>query len=338
VAWLGEEEITFLQTVPSFAREVLKVVLSTGARLPALERLVLMGEALPGELANGLAKALPHVRLSNIYGPTETIAATWAEIDPPVAGTVPIGRPIPGREVILLDDADGPCPTGIPGEIVIRSPYVAAGYGDAEGRYRTGDLGRRRPDGQLEFRGRRDLQVKLYGARIELAEVEAVLAEHESVRECAVVAVSDQDGLVVRLHAYVVPAGEARPQAWRAQLRKRLGLIAVDFQPMTQRLPRNAGGKVDRRRLPEPFLSRGHEPETHLERRLAAIWAELLGHRPVTTDEDFFAAGGHSLLVPQIVQLIRDRFGVDVTVRDCYAHSTLAGMSALIVSNGVSSR
>lgn len=340
VQWLEEQEITFLQTVPSFAREILKVILSTGAELVQLERLVLMGEALPGELANGLAKALPQVRLSNIYGPTETIAATWAEIDPPVAGTVPIGRPIPGREVELLDDADRPCPTGITGEIVIRSPYVAAGYGDAQGRYRTGDLGRRRADGLLEFRGRRDLQVKLYGTRIELAEVEAVLNDLESVRECAVVPVSDQDGLVVRLHAYVV--GEPDLNAWRAHLRNRLGLVAIDFQPMRDRLPRNVGGKVDRRRLPVPKLARDPlidgGPETHVEQRLAAIWAELLGHRPLTTEESFFAAGGHSLLVPQLVRLIRDRLGVSLQVRDCFAHSTLAGMSALIVSNGVSSR
>src|SRR6266511_1812724 len=243
VGWLAQERITFLQTVPSFARELLKAIDGSGAagRLGALDRIVLMGEALPADLANGLRAALPHIRLANIYGPTETIAATWYEITDDVVGTVPIGRSIPGRQVLVLDERDRPCPTGFTGEIVIRSRYVAPGYvgdrtagdafrlvsgyapGEADGVrcYRTGDLARRRWDGLLEFRGRRDLQVKLYGTRVELAEVEAALAEHDSVAECVVVPLTDRDGLVVRLVAYVVPrrtspgGAVAGPEAWR---------------------------------------------------------------------------------------------------------------------------
>src|SRR6266498_546513 len=363
VGWLAQERITFLQTVPSFARELLKAIDGTGAagRLGALDRIVLMGEALPADLANGLRAALPHIRLANIYGPTETIAATWYEITDDVVGTVPIGRSIPGRQVLVLDERDRPCPTGFTGEIVIRSRYVAPGYvgdrtagdafrlvsgyapGEANGVrcYRTGDLARRRWDGLLEFRGRRDLQVKLYGTRVELAEVEAALAEHDSVAECVVVPLTDRDGLVVRLVAYVVPrrtspgGAVAGPEAWRGHLRRRFGasMTLVSFETLSGRLPRNIGGKVDRHRLPAPravLAQVTRAPWTWVEEAMAEIWSQLLGVHRVEADETFFAAGGHSLLVPRLVDRIRQRFGVEIPLRECFAHSTLAGMSALV--------
>ncbi|MBB5870071.1 amino acid adenylation domain-containing protein [Allocatelliglobosispora scoriae] len=283
VDWLVESRITFLQTVPSFGRELLKVFKrrDPAARTDSLRRLVLMGEALPPELVNGFRAALPGIALANVYGPTETIAATWHEVTGDVAATVPIGRSIPGRQVLVLDEADRPCPVGVTGEIVIRSPFVARGYigdesgggafrpvdGGSSGRiendpermrcYRTGDLARRRADGLLEFRGRRDLQVKLYGTRVELADVEAALAEHDSVAECAVVPLTDSDGLVIQLVAFVVPrrtpsgADAAGADAWRTHLRKRFGtsMLLVSFQTSSSSLPRNVGGKVDRRRL-----------------------------------------------------------------------------------------
>ncbi|MEV4483209.1 non-ribosomal peptide synthetase, partial [Micromonospora coxensis] len=224
--WLVRERITFLQTVPSFARELLAVIAARppADRPTALTRLVLMGEALSGPLVEGFRRVLPDTRLANIYGPTETIAATWHDITGPVPATVPIGRPIPGRQVLVLDEADRPCPTGVTGEIVVRSRHVCDGYvgvgadapafrapaghpDDGTGLrwYRTGDLARRRWDGLLEFRGRRDHQVKLLGTRVELADVEAALTAHDAVAECVVVPVTDADGLVVRLTAYVVP-------------------------------------------------------------------------------------------------------------------------------------
>jgi amino acid adenylation domain-containing protein len=375
-AWLAEQRITFLQTVPSFARELLKAITSRGlaGSLGCLERLVLMGEALPAELVNGLRAALPGVALTNMYGPTETIAATWCDITAAVHATVPIGRAIPGRQVLVLDGADRPCPVGVTGEIVIRSPYVARGYlGDENGgeafrpvrglgqavrTYRTGDLARWRGDGQLECHGRRDLQVKLLGNRVELAEVEAALAEHESVAECAVVPLRDRDGLVVQLVAYIVPrrtpsAPQAAPPAaaWRAHLRRRFGasMVLVSFQTLDGNLPRNVAGKVDRRRLPVPRAAgtgtgtgttrMPQVPGTWVERGVAEIWSQLLGGPTgdggLGADESFFAVGGHSLLVPQLVDRIRQRFGVEIPVRECFVHSTVAGMSALIASAGV---
>ncbi|WP_162907358.1 amino acid adenylation domain-containing protein [Allorhizocola rhizosphaerae] len=271
VAWLGARGITFLQTVPTVAREILRVVTGLPAPWGSLECLVLMGEAVPVRLATSLRAALPSVRLANIYGPTETIAATWYDITGAESGTVPIGRPIPGRQVFVVDDGDRPCPPGVIGQIVVRSRYVGDGYlGGRAGAeafrpldgvdpvpghrfYRTGDLGCHRADGLLEFRGRADLQVKLAGTRVELTDVETVLAEHETVAECAVVAGVDADGLVTHLTAYVVPSLRPPPDSavWRAHLRRRFGtkLRLVSFVALDEPLPRNVSGKVDRRRL-----------------------------------------------------------------------------------------
>ncbi|SFP43525.1 amino acid adenylation domain-containing protein [Amycolatopsis arida] len=254
VGWLAEERITHLQTIPSFMRELLR------AGLPSTLRcLLLMGEALPAELVNGLRSALPAARLVNLYGPTEVIAATWHEIAGEVQDTTPIGVPIPGRAVLVLDDQDQPCPVGVTGNLVVRSPYVTPGYfgvgrTDAfrpDGCYRTGDLACLRPDGLLEFRGRRDFQVKVAGVRLELGEVEAALAGHESVRECAVVPTVDADGLTTHLVAYVVPHKEPEVRAWRSYLRARFGrsMSPIRVKVLSGRLPRTVAGKVDRRRL-----------------------------------------------------------------------------------------
>lgn len=349
--WLVEQRITVLQTVPSFARELLRTITRRGLTT-TLDHLLLMGEALPGELVGALRAALPGTRLVNLYGPTETIAATWHEITGDTPGTVPIGLPIPGRQVLLLDDEDRPCPTGVTGELVVRSPYVTPGYlggaGDpavflsprtvrrpGERTYRTGDLARRRWDGLLEFRGRKDFQVKLAGNRIELTDVEAALAAHPSVLECAVVPLTDPQGLVTHLVAHVVPQGDAGGvDAWRAQLRERFGRTALPvlFRTAEGRLPRTVGGKVDRRRLPAarpPAPDDSRPPRSAVELHMAAIWSELLGHRDFTAGDSFFAAGGHSLLLPRLVSLARERLGADLTLWQCLATPTLAALSEL---------
>ncbi|AWK12595.1 A-domain type II peptide synthetase [Streptomyces spongiicola] len=275
--WLESERITHFQTVPSFARELLAALDTAGVRLPSLSHLLLAGEALHGELADALRAALPGVRLVNLYGATETVLATWHEVDGAVGdGFVPVGRPIPGRQVLVLDEHDRPCPTGVTGRIVVCGPYVTPGYVGAErpgeafrpvagpagsglvggACYRGGDLGRRRWDGLLEFRGRADSRVKIRGTRLELTDVEAALGSDPSVAACAVVARTAADGLVERLVAYVVPSGgpDGDPAdasgAWRATLRGWFGraLPAVSFVTLA-RLPHNTGGKVDRRAL-----------------------------------------------------------------------------------------
>ncbi|MFD1832731.1 amino acid adenylation domain-containing protein [Streptomyces desertarenae] len=280
VPWLAQQRITHIQTVPSFARDLLTAVADGAERPGSLRHVLLMGEALRGDLVNDLRDAFPGVRVANLYGPTETIAATWHEAEGTERGTVPIGRPIPGRQVLVLDGDDRPCPAGVTGEIVIHSPYVTDGYlGTADrsafrpvealpgtepgaradaGWYRTGDLARRRWDGALEFRGRKDFQVKVFGNRVELTEIEAALASHPSVHECAVVPQANESGLVTRLTVYVVPhrgadgTGRAAAREWRAHLRRHFGPLTLPatFREVPDRLPRNAAGKIDRSRLP----------------------------------------------------------------------------------------
>jgi len=361
--WLGAERITLFQTVPSFARELGRAITAQDATasLAALDHLLLAGEALPGELAGALRDVLPGVQIINLYGPTESILATWYEITGPVRGPVPIGRPIPGRQVLVVDAWDRPCPAGTVGQLVIRSPYIQAGYvGAAAGErtafrpvaglddygvaagtsYRTGDFARRRWDGELEFRGRGDFQVKFHGTRVELTDVEATLLTHESVAECAVIGVPNADGLVTRLVAYVVPRRDAEGRAvadvdvWRAHLRNWFGRskLPVMFKTVLG-LPRNLGGKVDRQRLPDPgpsVAATAHAPRTPVERVMATIWMELAGRAPQTVEDPFFAIGGHSLLVPQLLDRIADRFGVTVSIREYLSQPTVAGLAGLV--------
>jgi acyl-coenzyme A synthetase/AMP-(fatty) acid ligase len=364
VDWLADARITLLQTVPSFARELLAAAHRQGAtaHLAALDHLLLAGETLPGELAAELRAAMPDTRLVNLYGTTESILSTWHEVTAAVAGPVPVGTPIPGRQVLVLDEHDQPCPTGVTGQIVVHSPYVTTGYLGAEaaddavfrpvpdgdrlsaaaGRWhRTGDLGRRRWDGLLEYRGRRDQQIKFNGVRLELDEVEAVLAAQPSVADCAVVGVTGPHGRIARLVAYVVaqPAAGADPpmvDAWRSAVRRHLGAVKVPVLFRTvPSLPRNAGGKVDRRRLPDPGAS-GAGPARALrppvEPALAAIWAELLGGEPRDPQLTFAAAGGHSMLVPVLLDRIRSRFGVEVPIWTYYEDPTLAGLAAVVLN------
>lgn len=377
--WLAAERIGVLQTVPSFARELLRVLTERrcAESLGALRVLLLMGEALPGELADGLLAALPLVRLANLYGPTETVAATWhpvprraAHADEPVTGqagsvavgaaaspalSVPIGRPIPGRGVLIVDQSDRVCPAGVTGELVVTGPYVADGYLAARDHaaftplpgidapcYRTGDLARRRPDGNLEYRGRKDSQVKLYGNRLELTDVEAALAGHATVAECAVVAGVDRDGLAVRLVICVVPHrgpdGEPQgsPGQWRTHLRRRFGraLLPALYRTL-DRLPRTVTGKVDRPQLARTVAdaerdAAARRPAAGTEADLAAIWADLLGAPPEHADQSFFAVGGTSLMVPRLLHQLRQRLAADVTVSQFYAHQSLAALAALV--------
>ncbi|GIJ76563.1 amino acid adenylation domain-containing protein [Micromonospora phaseoli] len=282
VRWLDSEGITMVQTVPSFARELVGVIERDGSVPARLAHLFLIGEAVAAGLANRLRQALTGVRLWNLYGPTETVAASVYEIVAPVPGErVPIGRSIPGRQVLVVDGRGRHCPAGVPGEIVVRSRYagpaylpVEAGAGPddasfrplpglpatadpAAGCYRTGDLGRRRFDGELEYLGRRDHQVKLAGHRLELAAVQAGLAEHPLVADCAVSPVTDPDGLVSRLVAFVALRADVElsvvvPQL-RGLLRRRHGPVShrTSFVSL-DRIPRNPAGKVDRARLPDP--------------------------------------------------------------------------------------
>jgi amino acid adenylation domain-containing protein len=326
-------------------------------RPPGLARLrcLLTG----GEPASAVhfARALaawPATRLVHCYGPTEATTFTTCHVVPRAPGpgdTVPIGHPLPNSHVYLLDPLGEPVPVGVPGEIHIGGDGLARGYRrrpdltaerfvpdpfDRAGRgrlYRSGDFARARPDGLLEFVGRRDQQLKMRGFRIEPAEVEAALARHPGVARAAVVRREDREG-DARLVAYVVPREGARPAAGelRAHLLAALPRYMVPSGfVMLAELPVNASGKVDRAALPAPPRPgpvAGESARTPIEELVAAVWAELLGADSVGRHDDFFELGGHSLLAIQVVARLREALGREVPAALVFEAPTVAELSA----------
>jgi amino acid adenylation domain-containing protein/non-ribosomal peptide synthase protein (TIGR01720 family) len=326
--------------------------------LVGLRQLIVGGDVMPPSAAQKLLQAAPGLRLINAYGPTEgAIVATahvmteLAEVSTPI----PIGRPTANARIYLLDPARQLVPDGLPGEIWIGGDGVARGY---RGRpdltaqrfaadpfsersrtwmYRTGDLGRWQHDGSIEFLGRVDAQVKIRGFRVEPGEIEAVLSLHPAVRECAVLAYEPAPG-DRRLAAYVVPrTGEnLQGSELRTYLKSRLPefMIPSTFT-LLQELPRTVNDKVERRLLPKPGAGplpkiERVAPRTTVEKEMQAIWIEVLRTPNVGIDEDFFEAGGHSLLALQTVSRLRARFGQQVRLGDLYQTRTIRSLSTLI--------
>ncbi|HEU0300193.1 MAG TPA: amino acid adenylation domain-containing protein, partial [Longimicrobium sp.] len=322
-------------------------------------RLVLGGEASRAEWIDSIRELAPELRILNHYGPTETTVGVLAgfadQLRAAASGTVPLGRPLPGARVYVLDPQGAEQPVGIPGELFAGGAGVGRGYLARPGMtaerfvpdpfapaagarmYRTGDRARRLEDGSLEFLGRVDDQVKIRGFRVEPGEVAAVLAGHPALCEAAVVARTD-DG-ETRLVAYVVAAdGEAPPAD---ELRQALATRLPDYMLPSafvalEALPLTANGKVDRRALPEPEY--GSEdtyvaPRTPVEEVLAGIWTDVLRIERVGVHDDFFVLGGHSLLATRVVARIRQAFGAEVPLRALFEHPTVAGLAGLIAGS-----
>ena len=321
--------------------------------LRGVRQLLAGGDVLPVEAVRRVRERFPAMRIINGYGPTEnttftcchTVPAGWS------GGPVPIGRPVSGTRVYVLDAALRPVPAGVPGELYAGGHGVARGYLGRPGMtaerfvpdpfgaepgarlYRTGDRARWRADGTVEFLGRVDAQVKIRGFRIEPGEIEAALRRHPSVAECAVVV--RQDGArddvpgEKRLVAYVV--GDADADALRGHLRASLPdyMVPAAFVALDA-LPLNANGKVDRRALPAPDFSAADAfvaPRTPVEEVLAGIWAQVLGRDRVGAADNFFAIGGHSLLATRVVSRVREVFGVEVPLRAVFECPTVARLA-----------
>ncbi|MEU5692153.1 non-ribosomal peptide synthase/polyketide synthase [Actinosynnema sp. NPDC020468] len=308
--------------------------------LPDFRTLVVGGDACPPDLVERWA---PGRRMVNAYGPTEsTVVATWSDALTP-GGTPPIGRPIRGTRVHVLDALLQPVPAGVPGELYVAGAGLARGYLDRPGltaqrfvadpfgapgtrMYRTGDVVRW-SRGELEFLGRADDQVKIRGFRIELGEVEAAVLRHPDVRAAVVVARADSRGHK-RLVGYVVGS--------TVGLREFLGESLPDYLVPSafvalDALPVSANGKVDRARLPEPdfgaAVAADHvPPATPEESALAAVWADVLGVDRVGRHDNFFALGGDSILSMQVVARARQA-GHRFTTRDLFAHQTIAELA-----------
>jgi acyl-coenzyme A synthetase/AMP-(fatty) acid ligase len=356
-AWLRDDRISLLITVPSFARQILQTIQTEEREDPLLEALLLAGEVLTPSLADAWLKQFPQdLQLYNLYGPTESVLATYHRVTEAdlTRRSIPVGHAIDGRHILIIDQHGKLSPMGGTGEIYLRSPYLSRGYlaqpeqtakafvqnplqdEPWELVYRTGDLGRWASDGTLELFGRKDNQVKIRGMRVELEEIEAALLRHEAVLEC-VVAAHDYDQNDRRLCAYVVAKDAPAAYVLRSFLKDSLPdyMVPGSFVFLSE-LPRLPNGKVDRHALPAPDDQRQEtespyvEPETETERTIAGIWKELLRVERVSRLDNFFDAGGHSLLATQAVNKIRNVCGVELPLRAFFEEPTVAGLARTV--------
>jgi amino acid adenylation domain-containing protein len=348
----ARDRVRLVNTVPSAIAELVRA----GA-LPASVRTVnLAGEPLSRALVDQVYAAASVERVWNLYGPSEDTTYSTATLVPAGTAEPPtIGRPIAGTRLYLLDADLLPVPRGARGEICLGGAGLARGYlhrpeltaerfiPDAwsglpgERLYRTGDLGRLRLDGDVEFLGRVDRQLKIRGFRVEPGEVEAALRQHPAVGEAVVLARADGTG-PKRLAAYVTAAEgvcPCPPAEMRSFLSGRLpdhmlpsAFVWLDAFPLTP------NGKIDWRRLPAPDHRAAElayiPPRTATEELLAELWADVLGLARVGVEDDFFALGGHSLLATRVVSGVRRSFGVELPLRSLFETPTVAALAARI--------
>jgi thioesterase domain-containing protein len=341
---LRSESITAMQATPSLWTALLEAADPDLGRVTAL----VGGEALPARLAAELGRRA--ARLTNMYGPTEvTVWATSAAV-----GREPgIGRPMAGTTAHVLDETLRPVPPGVVGELYLGGPQVARGYlnragltatrfvadpfGSGARLYRTGDLVRWAAagtdgGGTLEFLGRSDHQVKVRGFRIELAEIEAVLETVPGVRRAAVAA--HQDRIVAYLAA---DSGDVEAIAREAAAERLPAYMVPSIVTVLEALPQTPNGKIDRAALPAPEAAAtgsGAAPVSDLERRLCAIFTDVLGVDGVGRDDDFFVLGGHSLLLVKLATALRRDLGVDIAVHELMATPTVTALARRIAGAG----
>ncbi len=335
-------EITMVHTVPSAMAEVAR----SGVVFPRLRTVGLGGEAVPGELAERVHAMKGVERVVNLYGPSEDTTYSIVSNIPRGEPRPAIGWPLTGTGAYLLDRAGGIAPRGVPAELFLGGAGLARGYLDrpeltaerfvphpfgapGERLYRTGDIARHRPDGELDYLGRIDHQVKVRGFRVELGEIEAVLlSAHPAIKEAVVVA----RGPV--LIAYVAPAivGESVDLAGHLAARLPAYMVPSAFVALPA-LPRSPNGKVDRKALPAPRFraaattGTGDRPDGAVEELLGELFAEVLETESVDRDDDFFAAGGHSLSAMRLLSRIGRTFGVELPARALFEAPTVAGLA-----------
>jgi amino acid adenylation domain-containing protein/FkbH-like protein len=354
VDFIVKHNITTLHFVPS----MLRIFLETEGvrRCTSLRQVFCSGEALPLDLQERFFELLSP-ELHNLYGPTEAAVDVtyWHCASNSGRSSVPIGKPIWNTQIYILDKRLQPVPVGVAGELHIGGVGLARGYlkrpeltaekfiADPFSRdmgarlYKTGDSARFLPDGNIEYLGRIDHQVKLRGFRIELGEIETALSKHPGVRQSTVLVREDSPG-DQRLVAYVILDQGVAPDA--EQLRQHLGqslpefmipaaFVALDAFPLT------SSGKTDRKALPKPEYesresTRWIAPRTPVEEGIAAIWREVLHLQQVGARDDFFALGGHSLLATQVIARIRQIFRVEMPLRSLFETPTIQGLAGIV--------
>ncbi|WP_327111082.1 amino acid adenylation domain-containing protein [Streptomyces sp. NBC_01341] len=363
LAWLREDEVTVLQTVPSVLSSLL-AELPAGAGFPALRLICLSGEPLQGGLVNRWRQATGNAgaRFVNLYGTTEaTILKSWYPVpdDEVPAVILPVGKAIDDAELLVVSKRGRRCGVGEPGEVLIRTPHLTRGaWRPAEGEaplfevnplnpddptdlvQRTGDLGRLGPQGDLEIHGRVDDQIKILGVRVHPAEVAALITRMPEVEDAAVVARAGDDGPM--LVAYVVPGRRAAVDA--SAVRRHVAATGSNalvpaHVVLLERLPLTGHGKLDRSALPDPDSVAGAEHAdgavdegqwTGTERRVAELWSELFKKEITSRHAHFFDLGGHSLMLARLLARIRRTFEVDLNLPTLFRSATIATLAEAV--------
>jgi len=315
---------------------------------PELHQLIVAGESCPAQLVNAWS---PGRKFYNAYGPTETtVCATLHLCSGDYSQSPPIGKPIENASVYVLDEGMNPSPLGVTGELYIGGAGVALGYLNRETLtqekflpspfeagarlYRTGDLGRWRADGQLEFIGRNDAQIKVRGFRVELGEIEASLLGIEGISQAAVLAHKSQDE-TVELVAYIATGGHQIPQS---ELREKLGARLPNYMMPRQimqmdSLPLSPNGKVDRSAISKLQIQKNENqdlPKNDSERKILAIWCDVLGVENIGTHENFLDSGGHSLLAVRVMRRVQEDFALEAPLRWIFETPTISGLAARV--------
>lgn len=344
--------VTIWNSVPMYV----DMWVQSGEALPSVRLFMLSGDKIPCDLPGRVRALMPSVSLWSLGGATEgSIWSIWYEIGEvdPSWSSIPYGRAMTNQEMVVLDAAFNHCPPFMPGRIFIGGTGVAKGYWrDPEktaaafhthpltGRriYDTGDLGRWLPDGNIEFLGRGDFQVKINGFRVELGEIEGAMQGLPGVKTAIVDAQDQPGGKGKCLVAYVVGDGTVEPEALRAALQERLPYYMIPrfFVPLGE-IPLSGNGKVDRKALPRPDFDRmvaDHPyvaPRTAVEASLVDIWEKLLKHRPVGIHDNFFALGGDSLMTIQFVMQARDA-GFEIGANALQSAPTVAELAQTLAT------
>ena len=330
------------------------------ALLPSVRTINLGGEPLKKTLIEKVFKQSHATRVCNLYGPTETTTySTWISFGRDEQIVESVGRPVANTQIYLLDKNKNPVPLGAVGELYIGGAGVARGYlnrpelteerfltnpfsTDPKARmYKTGDLGRFREDGTIDYLGRNDFQVKIRGFRVELEEIEAALARCAGVREAVVLAREDHSG-DKRLVAYITANGATADSALsldidalRSQLSSLLpGYMVPAVYVLLEKLPFTPNGKLDRKALPLPdagaYATRAYEsPVGEMETNIARAWMEALNLERVGRHDNFFEIGGHSLLIVKVMSLLR-QLGLRTTIADLFNHPTIESLAGFL--------
>ncbi|QIH33413.1 non-ribosomal peptide synthetase [Sphingobacterium sp. DR205] len=351
---IHQENITVIHFVPSMLAVFLDYLfknMEVLKRLGNLKQVYVSGEALPNKVRDDFFKLLPSISLKNLYGPTEaTIDVTSFDCRNDVAGSnsIPIGKPIWNTKVHILDDQQRPVPVAVVGNLYIESIGLARGYLNREDLtkdkfidnpkfsrriYNSGDLARWLPDGNIEFIGRSDFQIKIRGNRVELGDIENTMLSYcDTISQAIVIANESGGGLI--LIGYYTSRGNTIDRAiMRSFLQDRLPEYMVpSYLVELNSIPLTANGKVDRKALPSviggDLIRREYKAAKNItEETLVDIWQEVLGVEKVGTNDNFFDLGGHSLKVAQVLNKVRQRLSREISFRDFFEKPTIEGVS-----------